>query len=473
MQKGKSKSSLAAGLPIGLSVCLVSTVVIVFAVHRGGVPLPGRESRSPSAEAAASPPDAAASSLPTVGPTRAGPVTIRWWHTDDVTNTREVWRKLADEYTAAHPNVTIEITTPEGGGSHKTAVDNAMRAGDPPDIFLSWGGSELTAYAKAGFLLDITGYLDADGGAWRETFGPGALGVFSFAGRNYGAPWEMGMAGIWYNKTLFARAGITAPPATWAEFLHAVDALAAAGITPIAVGAGDRWPAALWWEYLATRLGGQAAFEAACSRTGSFADPPFLEAGELLRDLVTRSPFQEGFLDTAYEDVAALIGDGRAAMELMGEWSPTAYNFASADKQGLGDALGWFPFPAVEGGRGDPDDVLGGGKGFMVGRNAPPEAVDFLKYLTRAESLARYAAAAFGSSLPPVRGGAAGLTYPLMVVIQQAVWKAGYVQLYYDSALPRTMESAINDGVWGIFAGTLSPEQAARGIEDAAEADLG
>ncbi len=67
-------------------------------------------------------------------------------------------------------------------------------------------------------------------------------------------------------------------------------------------------------------------------------------------------------------------------MELMGQWAPSVQKDNSADKKGLGDDLGWFAFPAVTGGAGAPTDGVGGGNGIAVGKDAPPEAIDFLKF---------------------------------------------------------------------------------------------
>ena len=128
---------------------------------------------------------------------------------------------MADEYMAAHPNVTIEITVLENE-AFKTKLTTVMQSGEPPDIFQSWGGGVMNEYANAGLLKDITADLDADGGAWRNTFAPGALGVYAYKGKNYGVPWDMGMVGFWYNKDLFAQAGIDAPPTTWTELLDDV-----------------------------------------------------------------------------------------------------------------------------------------------------------------------------------------------------------------------------------------------------------
>ena len=396
------------------------------------------------------------------------PVTITWWHIEIVENQIALWQSLADEYMAAHPNVTIEITGYENE-NFKTKLTTVMQSGAPPDLFQSWGGGVMNEYAKAGLLLDITAYLDKDG--WRDTFAPGALGVYSFEGKNYGVPRDMGMVGFWYNKELFAQAGIDNPPATWTELLADVQKLKDANITPIALGEGDKWPGAFWWEYLATRIAGQAGFTAAYSRKGSFTDAPFIQAGEKLQELVALEPFQSGFLGATWGvDEPTLMGNGEAAMDLMGQWAPGAFNDSSTDKKGLGDKLGWFPFPMVEGGAGGPADALGGGNGFAVGKNAPPEAVDFLKYISSVDS--QVAQAKIGLSLPVVVGAESGVTDPMLKLVQQGTAAAKYFQLYYDQAMPPAVGSVVNDSVQGLFAGTLTPKQATQAIEDSAAQEI-
>ncbi|MFN2297829.1 MAG: extracellular solute-binding protein [Anaerolineales bacterium] len=406
---------------------------------------------------------------PTPTVEEAGPVVITWWHTTTQKEWKAVWRQLADEFMALHPNVTIEIRALEIE-AFKAKLAAAMRADDPPDIFQSWGGVVLNEYAEAGLLRDITPELDADGGAWRNTFGIGALGVYAYKGANYGAPWDMGMIGWWYNKALLLQAGIEIFPATWSEFTGAVTKLKNAGITPIAVGLGDKWPGMFYYMYLVARIGGRAAFEGAMLRSGSFADEPFVRAGEMVRDLVNRKPFQDGFLGATYGDEATIMGDGLAAMELMGQWAPSVNASFSADGEGIGDDLDWAPFPAVAGGAGDPNDAAGGGNGFAIGRDAPDAAVDFVKYLTRPES--QMLCAADGWCLPVVAGGETAMTDPLMIKVQRQLALAKYLQLYYDHALPPALGGAVNSSVQALFAGTMTPEECAQAIEDSAQQEL-
>jgi raffinose/stachyose/melibiose transport system substrate-binding protein len=269
---------------------------------------------------------------------------------------------------------------------------------------------------------------------------------------------------------LFEKAGIANPPTTWTELIADVKALKAKGITPIALGEGDKWPGMHMWAYLVTRIGGKDNFMGALLRTGSFTDAPFIEAGKKLQELLALEPFQSGFLGATYGDEATAMGNGKAAMELMGQWAPSVEMANSTDKKGIGDKLGFFAFPAVEGGKGAITDAVGGGNGFAVGKNASDEAVDFVKFMTSADNQA--ALAKIGVAIPVVKGGEAGLSDPLMIIVQKTFSAAQYFQLYYDQALPPAMGSVINDSVQGIFAGTLTPEQCAQAVEDSAKQNL-
>ena len=68
------------------------------------------------------------------------------------------------------------------------------------------------------------------------------------------------------------------------------------------------------------------------------------------------------------------------------------------------------PFPSVPGGVGIATDVFGGGNGFAIGKNAPDEAVDFLRFLTNKENNAKYAAT--GNIIPTVKGADVALKDP-------------------------------------------------------------
>jgi raffinose/stachyose/melibiose transport system substrate-binding protein len=165
----------------------------------------------------------------------------------------------------------------------------------------------------------------------------------------------------------------------------------------------------------------------------------------------------------------ATFGNGLAAMELSGQWAPSTQAANAADQVGV-ENLGLFGFPAVESGAGAGTDVVGGGNGFAIGKNAEPEAIDFVKYLTSVEN--QTIIAANGSGIPVVKGAEQGLTDPNMLQVAETFAAADYFQLYYDQFLPPATGSVLNDSVQGLFAGTLTPDQVAQAVEDSVAQEI-
>jgi raffinose/stachyose/melibiose transport system substrate-binding protein len=401
----------------------------------------------------------------------AEPVTIEWWHIQNTDPMMTVWQTFADEFMAANPNVTIDITVMENE-AFKAALQTNLQAGDVPDLFQSWGGGGLREQVDAGLVQDIT---DASSG-FTGNLTEGAVGLYQVDGVQYGIPFNLGMVGFWYNKDLFTQAGIDAPPATWEEFLEDVQALKDAGITPIAVGAGDKWPAHFYYSYLMIREGGEAAMNQVAGDL-NFNVPPFVEAGNQLQRLIDMEPFQPGFLAAKWDapdGESGTIGTGQAAISLMGQWGPGAY----ANQSGIGvpedpiaDRLpgefGWFPFPGVEGGAGAATDGFGGGDGFAVGKDAPAEAVQFLEYITSLDQAIRVGEN--GTILPVTKGSEVSVTDPYQLEVLEGLGNATFVQLYLDQFFTPELGAAVNDAVATLFAGTATPEEVTEAITSAAE----
>ncbi len=391
-------------------------------------------------------------------------VTISWWALSGgggADDPRENFRRdVIAEFQKQYPAIKIDLVMLENE-AFKQKVQVAVQAGTPPDIFHSWGGGVMVEYAKAGMLKDITGFVQNE---LAPVIGKGALEVYGYEGKFYGAPYDMGAVGIWYNTEILSKVGISIPK-TWDELLAAVPKIKAAGYVPIALGAGDRWPAHFWWVYLAMRVGGKDAFDKAYSGKGSFKDEPFVKAGDLLLQLNKLDPFQTGFLGATYDNEAAVMGNGQAALELMGQWAPATQAANSTSGKGIGDALAWAPFPAVSGGQGKLTDVMGGGNGYVIGKNAPPEALEFLKFFLKTENNQKLHA--IEGIVPVVKGADIALQGNKNgLAIAQAVANASYYQLYYDQYLPPAVGEAVKDAVVGLLAGKLNPLQCAAMIDD-------
>ena len=127
--------------------------------------------------------------------------------------------------------------------------------------------------------------------------------------------------GLWVEE-----AGISGPPETWSDLLAAVQALQAAGITPIAIGEGEQWPGMFWYASVLAQTASPDEILAAQNRTGAFNSDGYVAAGAALEELIALEPFQEGYLGAGYADAETMMANGQAAMQLMGHW---AYGFAT------------------------------------------------------------------------------------------------------------------------------------------------
>ena len=152
----------------------------------------------------------------------------------------------------------------------------------------------------------------------------------------------------------------------------------------------------------------------------------------------------------------------------MGQWAPGVETAESESGEGIGDALGWFPFPALDGGSGLATDVFGGADGYAVGKDAPTEAVDFLRYLVSEPVAERFAATNTGI-LPATEAATDAVTDPTLQTLLQKRAEATFAQLYLDQATTPALGQAINDAVQSLFAGQSTPEDVSTMITDAAQ----
>ena len=377
-----------------------------------------------------------------------------------------LWDQIAKDFEAEHKGVKVEFKYLENE-AFKAKLPTMLQSDDSrPSLFYSWGGGVMDAQAKAGFLKDVT----ADVASVEANMAPTAVSAFKEDGKAVGVPFDEGVVSFFYNKKLFEKAGVKAEDIkTWDDFLGAVKKLKAAGITPISVGAGEKWPMHFYYSYLVMRIGGEHALaDAKAGKDGGFKNPTFVEAGKRLRELAALEPFQPGWLTTKHAESTGIFGDGKAAMELMGEWFIGMQAPTSASGKGQSeDDIGLFSFPVVAGGKGKATDTLGGVNGFLVTKTAPPEAVDFLKFFSQV----KYAkdAAAGGAYIPVYTSAEASIKDPLVKQVGAELAATTYHQNFFDQDLGPSVGRVINDISVAVAAGEMTPEAAAAAIQEAAD----
>ncbi|MBI1244052.1 MAG: extracellular solute-binding protein [Alphaproteobacteria bacterium] len=389
--------------------------------------------------------------------------TVKWLHLEVNPAQIKIWEEVAREFEAKHPGTKVQMQFLENE-SYKAKLPTLLQSGDRPHIIYSWAGGVLKAQIDAGVLEDIT----AQTKDIAPTISAGALAAFTQGGKVYGLPFAQSQVGFLYNKALMAKANVDGDKIkTWDDLLAAVKALKAAGVTPLTVGGADKWPLHFYWTHLAVRVGGKAAFEAALrGENGGFESETFQRSGELMKQLVDLQPFQNGFLGFKNPQSTGYFGDGKAAMSLVISTVYHQQKALAADKVGIADdKIGWFNFPTIPGGKGEPTDTLGGINGWLVTKGAPKEAVEFVKYFVSKDVQMRLAGANF--LIPVVKGADAAVSNPFMRNIAQNLARSNYHQNFYDQMLGPSVGRVVNDASAELAGGSMTPRQVAKAVQDA------
>jgi raffinose/stachyose/melibiose transport system substrate-binding protein len=381
------------------------------------------------------------------GSSANGQVTLTFWMNATSGPGLTYFQNAVKTYHSLHPNVTIKIQAIQNE-SLDGKLQTALNSNSAPDIFLQRGGGKMLAMVNAGQIqpLNLTG-------ADKANVSAAALASDSINGKVYAMPTDTQPEGIYYSKDLFARAGITSTPTTIPELEADVAKLKAINIAPIAVGAKDAWPAAHWYYNFALRECSQAAMNGAATSL-KFTDPCWTKAGDDLAAFLKVNPFENGFLTTTAQQgagsSAGLVANHKAAMELMGSWDPGVIGSLTPNQKPLPD-LGWFPFPAVPGGQGDPSAMMGGGGGYSLSAHAPAQAFGFLEFLVTTAQQKLYSEAFV--AIPVNKAAQSVVTQPYSISALQAFNKAAYTMQFLDTVFGQNVGNAMNAAVVNLLAG--------------------
>jgi raffinose/stachyose/melibiose transport system substrate-binding protein len=351
--------------------------------------------------------------------------------------------------------------------AYKQKIRTAIGAGQPPTLIFNWSGGLLRSWREAGKVVDLSAQAQNDP-SFTGRFLPSVARTGMIDGKTYVVP-NNGMQPVvlYYNKELFSRVGAQ-PPTTWNELMALVPRFNAAGIAPFSIGGQSKWPQLMWEEYLVDRIGGPGVFEAvAANEPGAWSDPAFIRANTMIQELVDAGGFIEGFNSIATDSNAdtALLFTGRAAMYLMGSWAYPTIKQAAPDFLTSGK-LGYTTFPTVEGGTGDPADIVGNPANFwsVSAQASDGQRQAVLRYLKQALMNDSYVDSLLANgSVPPVAGIESKLAATedpeyLSFVYDLAV-DAPSFQLSWDQALSPGQAQTLLNNLDQLFLKQITPRQ--------------
>jgi raffinose/stachyose/melibiose transport system substrate-binding protein len=379
-------------------------------------------------------------------------------------NEKTVVQNAVNSFNKSQSAINVKISYYEND-PYKQKLQVAMGAKNPPDVFFGWGGGGLKSYIDAGDVYDMTADLNGDS-AWKNKFFPSILSGATFNGKIYGVPTSgMQTISFFYNKAMFSQYKLTVPK-TWDEFINVINVLKGNKVIPIALAGASKWPYLMFAEYLVDRQGGSKVFTSVFNKEpNAWSDPAFLQANATIQSLVSMGAFGTTYTSTTADtnqDVA-LLYTGKAGMMLQGNWNFSTIQANQPDFITSGK-LGWFPFPTVAGGTGDPANVYGNPCNFnsiSSTAKSPANAVAYLK--SAVLSYSQVSGYIGVGDVPPIQNLEAQLSSAKnsdwLLYNYNLAKNAPSFQLSWDQALDPTPAQAVLTNLDQIFLNQITPKQ--------------
>ncbi|GAA2225747.1 ABC transporter substrate-binding protein [Herbiconiux moechotypicola] len=154
-------------------------------------------------------------------PSGDGPVELTFWHGYTEAD-GDVLQGIVDDFNASHDDVEITTEVKTWAVIDDTLL-TALTADEGPDI-VAMPGERLPVYASKGAFADLTDFY-ADPDSNTAELNPQAVEMETVVGTPYGVPTGFVPLAVYYNKALFASAGVTEFPTTWDEWVAAAKQL--------------------------------------------------------------------------------------------------------------------------------------------------------------------------------------------------------------------------------------------------------
>ena len=254
-------------------------------------------------------------------------VTVEVVHYFTVESQHQALNEMQKEFEAANPDIKLRFTyVPFGELVSRTLQMAAVRK--PPAIS-AIDNPDVLRVAKAGILKDISAAV-AKLKLWEDTY-PGPKAAVTDGSKVYGVPIGSNSLALYYNKKMFADAGVASPPKTWAELTEAATKTTKSPVYGIAFSAVNTEEATWQWEpFLWSNGGSLTELDSEKAKQALQLWVDWVKAGVASRDVVN---WNQG-------DVPNQFIGGRAATMVMGPWQ-----LGNVKKSGLDFGIVTIPVP--------------------------------------------------------------------------------------------------------------------------------
>lgn len=311
-----------------------------------------------------------------------GPIVIKYPSFQiGVNSYAPVFSKNIEEFNKKYGDkIKVEVEEIPGDQAYVDKMKVLLSANELPDLVYAGGYNLLDPALEKNAVVDLTPYLNDDP-EWKALFNKDVLDFNSRDGKVYSLPNERQVIGYFYNRELFSKAGINAPPETWDEFFKDCDKLKAVGITPISMDTADSgWLTSLWMNSMVGTNGDNGNKLMNTSNITDYTAPEFIDAFTKIQKMFKEYTTTDA-IGGKYENGANNFLSGKTAMIANGPWMISDFEDTTKAPAGFVNKVGAAIFP----GQGVFDAPM---LGFFVASKDKEHAdatVTLLKYLTSKE----------------------------------------------------------------------------------------
>ena len=252
---------------------------------------------------------------------------------------------LYDIYKKKYPGVEIINAAIAGGsgagGNAKAVLKTRMLGGDPPDSFQVHLGRELVdTHVVADKMESLSDLFKSEG--WNEAFPQGVIDLSGDKGQPYSVPVNIHRSNvIWFNKKLFAEVGADKAPATWDEYFAIADKLKSKGIAMASMAGSGAGYSAHELENIMLATLGADKYAGLFTGATTWGDEGIKSSLETLKRMLDYAV--PNYAALQWGDTDALVVEGKAASNIMGDWTNGFY------KSKKFTDFGWATAPGTSG----------------------------------------------------------------------------------------------------------------------------
>lgn len=253
--------------------------------------------------------------------------------------------QLIEEFNAEYAGkYRIQKEDVPGDANYVDKIKVQLGTGDLPPVVYGGGYNLLDLALAKDVVVDLTPYVEADP-EWKALYSDVALTTNSRDGKIYASSSEGSLVGYFYNKDLFAQAGIAEPAKTWDEFWQQCDKLKAAGITPLALDTADSaWVTSLWAGAMIATSGDEGYEFMKQMNPIDYNNQPTIDAFTNVQKMLQEYTTLDA-IGGKYEHAANNFLSGQAAMIANGPWMIGDFSDETKTTADFADKVGVAIFP--------------------------------------------------------------------------------------------------------------------------------